>query len=119
MIRGPLNYGLLTGKYMADSILPSNHLLHGSNFAEGRLANIRESLEKVKEILTEDGRTLVQAALGYIWAESETTIPIPGAKTLKQIEENAAALQFGALTADQVDRINSLFGEVRTEFVEY
>ncbi|MHA2252173.1 MAG: aldo/keto reductase [Candidatus Kariarchaeaceae archaeon] len=119
VIRGPLNYGLLTGKYSANTTLPNNHLLHGSNFAEGRLADIRESLDKVKEILTEDGRTLVQAALGYIWAESETTIPIPGAKTLKQIEENAAALELGALTPHQVSRINSLFGEVRTEFVEY
>ena len=51
-------------------------------------------------MLTADGRTLVQGALGWIWARSERTIPIPGFKTVAQVEENAGALAHGPLAAD-------------------
>ena len=39
-----------------------------------------------------------QGALGWLWARSEATIPIPGFKTVAQVEENAAALHFGPLS---------------------
>jgi aryl-alcohol dehydrogenase-like predicted oxidoreductase len=59
-------------------------------------------------VLTGDGRTLAQGALGWLWARSEKTIPIPGFKTLAQIEENVAALRFGLLNAEQMQRIAAM-----------
>jgi aryl-alcohol dehydrogenase-like predicted oxidoreductase len=67
-------------------------------------------LEKIREILTSDGRTLIQGALAWIWARSEKTIPIPGFKTVAQVEENVKAMQFGPLTAEQMKEIDSLLG---------
>jgi len=58
--------------------------------------------------LTSDGRTLAQGALGWIWARSERTIPIPGFKTVAQVEENAGAMRFGPLSAEQMDQIERL-----------
>jgi len=43
--------------------------------------------------------------LGWLWARSEQTLPIPGFKTLQQVEENAAAASFGPLTQEQMRRI--------------
>ena len=49
------------------------------------------ALESIREVLTSQGRTLAQGALAWIWARSEKTIPIPGFKTVEQVEENCKA----------------------------
>ena len=113
--RGPLAMGLLTGKYDRAGITDPNDV-RGPNspdwmkyFVKGKPSN--EFLEKVgaiRDILTADGRSLVQGALGWLWARSEATIPIPGFKSVKQVVENAGALEKGPLTEDQVAEIDKL-----------
>ena len=71
-----------------------------------------DRLDAIREALTADGRTLVQGALGWIWARSERTIPIPGFKTVAQVEENAGALAHGPLSADRMREIDALLGFV-------
>jgi len=61
--------------------------------------------------MTRGGRTLAQAAIGWIWAHSPNSIPIPGIRTVAQIEENAGALQHGPLDGDQMEEIEALLGE--------
>lgn len=67
-----------------------------------------KKLDAIGEILTSEGRTLVQGALAWLWGRSERTIPIPGFRTGAQVEENCAAMQFGPLSAGQVREINAL-----------
>jgi aryl-alcohol dehydrogenase-like predicted oxidoreductase len=43
-------------------------------------------MEAASEILNSSGRTLAQGALVWLWARSETTIPIPGFRTESQVE---------------------------------
>ena len=62
-------------------------------------------LERIRAILTADGRSLAQAALGWLLARSARMIPIPGFKTVAQVEDNAGALQRGALTDAQMREI--------------
>jgi aryl-alcohol dehydrogenase-like predicted oxidoreductase len=62
----------------------------------------------LREVLTQDGRSLAQAALGWLWARSERTIPIPGFKTVQQVEENVGALRLGPLSAGQVKQVSQL-----------
>ncbi len=69
-----------------------------------------KKMESVREILTQGGRTLPQGALGWLWAASEQTIPIPGFRTVKQVEENCGALEFGPLASDQMEEIEKLLG---------
>ena len=64
--------------------------------------------EAVQEILTSQGRTLSQGALAWLWARSEQTLPIPGFRTVAQVEENCGAMQFGALTVEQMNEIETL-----------
>lgn len=59
----------------------------------------------------------MKGALGWLWARSERTIPIPGFKTVKQVEENAAALQYGPLSQRQMDQIDELLGRASGETV--
>jgi aryl-alcohol dehydrogenase-like predicted oxidoreductase len=117
--RGPLAMGLLTGKYTEESKLPDDDvrsILHHIPdeyhifFAESKPGKeLLDKLDAIKEILKSNGRTLAQGALAWLWARSENTIPIPGFKTVKQVEENAGALQFGPLTSDQMKEIDLIY----------
>lgn len=112
--RGPLGMGLLTGKYNASSVLsPSD--IRALNpewlvyFEKGKPnAEWLGKLDSVRDILMSEGRTLAQGALAWLWARSIKTLPIPGIRTVKQAQENAAAMQKGALTQTQVQDIQTL-----------
>ncbi len=65
-------------------------------------------LDSVKEILTSKGRTPAQGALAWIWGKSDITIPIPGFKTAKQVEENAKAMEFGPFTKSETAEIEQI-----------
>src|SRR2546421_588211 len=102
--RGPLAMGVLTGKYTAGTRVPTDDVRTQVEpyFKDGRPnPEWLRKLDAIREILTSDGRTLAQGALAWLWARSEKTIPIPGFKTLGQVEENCGALQRRPLTAAQ------------------
>jgi aryl-alcohol dehydrogenase-like predicted oxidoreductase len=103
--RGPLARGLLTGKFNRDSSLPSNDVRSKWDFKDGLQAERLEQLDELRPILTRDGRTLTQAAIGWLWARSPQTIPIPGFKTVQQVEETIGAIRYGPLPDDQMQEI--------------
>ncbi len=115
--RGPLAMGLLTGKYTAatktgiDDVRGERSPSWMKYFKEGKpdpewLARV----QSVREILTADGRTLAQGAIGWLWARSEKTIPIPGFRTVAQVEENCRALDLGPISQDQYIEIERIMG---------
>jgi len=109
IIRGPLGMGLLTGKFKDFTAeLPADDVRHDWNLKEGRVADIIQVVEDLRQVLTSDGRTLAQGALGWLWARSPVTIPIPGFKSVKQVEENAGALAFGPLSSSAMQDIDRL-----------
>ena len=67
--------------------------------------------DAIREILTSEGRSLAQGALAWNWARSEKTLPIPGFRTVPQVQENAGAMQFGPLTPAQMSEIDTVTGE--------
>jgi len=113
--RGPLAMGLLTGKYSAgtgvsvDDVRGQKSPEWMKYFKDGQPSpEFLKKVETVREILMSNGRTLAQGSLAWLWARSETNVPIPGFRTVKQVEENARAMQFGPLTQSQVEEINAL-----------
>jgi aryl-alcohol dehydrogenase-like predicted oxidoreductase len=116
--RAPLAMGLLSGKYTSETPrLPENDIRTASPdwivfFKNGKATpEFTKKLDRIKEILMEDGRTLVQGSLGWIWARSPMSIPIPGFKTVKQVEENAKALEYGPLKPSQMKAIDEILGK--------
>jgi aryl-alcohol dehydrogenase-like predicted oxidoreductase len=115
--RGPLAMGLLTGKYTADSHLPDNDV-RGANspawmsyFSKGAAnSELLARLGAIREILGSDGRTLAQGALAWIWARSPRTVPIPGFKSVTQVQENSGAMAHGPLDVAQMREIDRLLG---------
>jgi aryl-alcohol dehydrogenase-like predicted oxidoreductase len=114
--RSPLAMGFLTGKFTVDSLLPKDDVRGAGHswvtfFKDGKpVPEFLKKLDSVKEILTSNGRTLTQGALAWIWGRSSCTIPIPGFKTIKQVEDNAKAMEFGPLSQDQMYEIEQILG---------
>jgi aryl-alcohol dehydrogenase-like predicted oxidoreductase len=107
--KSPLASGLLTGKFSVDSkITDEQEWRSRIDFEQGTIVELLEKLDTLRDLLADGGRTLAQAALCWIWAHSERTVPIPGFKTAAQVEENAGAMEFGPLNETemrQIDRI--------------
>lgn len=107
--RGPLAMGLLSGKFTRDSELPADDIRRGRwDLRSGPQAETLRKLELVRDVLTSGGRTPAQGALAWLWARSPVTIPIPGFKTVRQVEENAGAMRFGPLSAEQMAQIEQI-----------
>jgi aryl-alcohol dehydrogenase-like predicted oxidoreductase len=115
--RGPLAMGLLTGKYVAET-RPSADDVRGEKspewmkyFKHGRPSpEFLKKREAVRDILTSSGRTVAQGALAWLRARSPQTVPIPGFRTVAQVEENCGAMAFGPLDGDQMKTIEKILG---------
>jgi aryl-alcohol dehydrogenase-like predicted oxidoreductase len=106
--KDPLNKGFLTGKFNAASTFPDNDIRTGTDFSNPEIVKRLKIVDEIRAILTSNGRTMAQGALAYIWALDERMVPIPGFKSVKQVTENAGALQFGPLTESQVKEIQEI-----------
>jgi len=108
--RSPLAMGALTGKFTPSTTFPDDDQRRRASwhpaFAAGRpTEEWLARLDAVRDVLTSDGRTPAQGALAWIWGRSRRTVPIPGFKTVAQVEENCAALAKGPLRPAQMAEI--------------
>ena len=114
MIRSPLAMGLLSGTYRPDTKLRAGDVRSGANSGTeyfkdaGPNPAFLKALDDIRDLLTLDGRSLVQGALGWLWAKGQHNIPIPGARTEEQITGIAKALEFGALPHSAMQEIERL-----------
>lgn len=98
----PLAQGILTGKYN------KNNLPKGprEGIMKGRFDEVAPLLDALEEIGTsKGGKTKGQVSLN--WLMCQGTVPIPGARTAKQAEENAGAMGW-RLTDEEVKRLDDL-----------
>jgi aryl-alcohol dehydrogenase-like predicted oxidoreductase len=95
----PLAQGLLTGKYTPEHPPTGARTMDGRFKPEGlrQLAPVTNLLSQLADV---HGRTMSQVALNWLIAQ-DGVIPIPGAKTAQQAQENAGALGW-SLTMDEV-----------------
>jgi aryl-alcohol dehydrogenase-like predicted oxidoreductase len=113
--RGPLGMGSLTGKFLPTSTFANDDVRHHAEwhpgFKDGKpTQEWLDKLASIREVLTSGGRTLSQGALAWIWARSPKTVPIPGFKTVTQVEENCRAMEFGPLNSSQMTEIDRILG---------
>ncbi len=108
--RSPLARGALTGKYRKDTAFAADDVRSDQWSMDHFFASTVDKLEAVRGILTSGGRTLAQGALAWIWARSERTLPIPGFRTVAQVQDNVGALDCGPLTRQQMQEIDKILG---------
>jgi aryl-alcohol dehydrogenase-like predicted oxidoreductase len=108
--RIPLATGLLGGRWTRDTQLPEGDR-RGEYFKHEKFLQDVDKVQALRHVLTRDGRSYVQGALGWIWARSPLAIPVPGFRTLEQAEEDAQAMHWGPLQEDQMEEIDRLLGQ--------
>lgn len=114
--RQPLAMGLLTGKYSPNSAGFGKDDVRGSEFEwlkyfenGGRPSkHFLDMIERIKVLLTDDGRSLAQGALGWCLAQSDWNIPLPGCRTKSQAIDNFGVLDYGPLSDDVMAEIKHI-----------
>jgi aryl-alcohol dehydrogenase-like predicted oxidoreductase len=86
--RVPLASGLLTGKYNQEHVFSADD--NRRNYLTARrLREACERVERFRQIILDTGYSMQQIALAFLL--SSKAIPIPGAKTVEQLEQNVSA----------------------------
>jgi aryl-alcohol dehydrogenase-like predicted oxidoreductase len=102
--RVPLLTGVLTGRW-----LPETKLEEGDPraqwFEQEEFLKLLACAQQIEPYLTRDGRSYVQGALGWIWARSPLTIPLPGFRNMEQMQALVQARQYGPLPLDVMQAI--------------
>jgi aryl-alcohol dehydrogenase-like predicted oxidoreductase len=108
--RVPLASGLLSGKFRHDSQFAADDVRQ--NFlTPRRLQEAVDRVDEAKAIIGGSARNLAEAALRFVLAQEAVSTAIPGAKSVRQVETNAAAAE-GTLPADVVDKLRARLGDV-------
>jgi aryl-alcohol dehydrogenase-like predicted oxidoreductase len=109
--KDPLNKGILTGKFTTDSTFPDDDLRSRVSFSEDRIVRRLNTVEALRDVLTSGGRTMAQGAICMIWALDGRMFPIPGFKSVQQVEDNAGAMAFGPLTQSELAQVQAIVAE--------
>jgi aryl-alcohol dehydrogenase-like predicted oxidoreductase len=113
--KSPFSRGILTGRFDKGTTFAETDHRSRFNFSEGAAALRLQQLDAVREVMIANGHTLPQACLAYIWALDENMVPIPGFRTVAQVEENAHALHLGPLSEGQVQEIRKIISGIEVE----
>lgn len=114
IIRSPLAMGLLSGKYDNTSTMPADNIRASNEgwlqyFVNGRPNPLfLDRFKAVEELLRSGGRSTIQGALGWLWGKAQHNIPVPGARTVEQVEQLAQALSHGPLPVNVMTEIETL-----------
>ncbi|HXP36011.1 MAG TPA: aldo/keto reductase [Chthoniobacterales bacterium] len=104
----PLGRGFLTGKIQKpedladDDYRKTTPRFQGDNFQRNL-----DLVKRVEEIAREKRCTPAQLALGWVLAQGEDIVPIPGTKRRKYLQENIGALDVD-LTSNDLERIDEV-----------
>jgi aryl-alcohol dehydrogenase-like predicted oxidoreductase len=105
----PLEQGLLTGKYRGRGQAQHPALTGPRRFMPAFRATRRRKLEPLFQVMETIAqvhqKTLGQVALNWLITQDPCIIPIPGAKNLRQAQENAGAIGW-QMSAEEHKRID-------------
>ena len=111
IIRSPLGSGNMTGKFNSETVFPKDDWRSTWDLKSEWSIQRRQRIEAVRKFFADSGETRTQAqiALAWIWTRSPRTIPIPGFKTVAQVQENIQAMDSGLLSREQMNKIDEIF----------
>lgn len=109
LVRGPLAMGILAGKFTAESKFPEDDFRQRWHENPEEYQVFLQDLKKVERLrpLAQE-RTMAQLALQFAITDPAVTCVIPGAKTVKQLEENIAAATLPPLTQNERAKIDEI-----------
>ena len=103
----PLAQGLLTDKYLK-GIPEGSRATQGKSLDPGLLSDeVVRRLRGLNEIAERRGQSLAQLALNWVLRDPRMTSALIGASSVKQLDENVAALSAAPLSAEDLKEIDT------------
>jgi aryl-alcohol dehydrogenase-like predicted oxidoreductase len=103
----PLGRGFLTGQIRSIADLPEDDWRRTNpRFQEQALQENLQLADRVTELADQRSVTPAQLALAWVMAKGQDIVPIPGTKSPRRLEENAAAAEI-RLSAEDIDELDS------------
>ncbi|BBL80061.1 oxidoreductase [Rubrobacter xylanophilus] len=107
----PLGRGFLTRRFRSPEDFPEGDFRRGHpRFTGENFYRNLELVDRLEEIAAEKGATTAQLAIAWVLHRGEDIVPIPGTKSRKRLEENAAAADI-ELTPEDLRRIEEAMPE--------
>jgi L-glyceraldehyde 3-phosphate reductase len=106
IVFSPLAQGLLTDKYL-DGVPDDSRVRRGLHFSQELISE--ENLERVRslnEIAQRRGQTLAQLAVAWALRDPRVTSALLGASSVRQLEQNVAALETLDFDPDELEEID-------------
>ena len=105
----PLGRGMLTGQVRSQSDLAEGDFRKTlPRFQPGNLEANNKQVDLIAEIAREKQVTPAQLALAWVLNQGDFIVPIPGARKINHLEDNAEATNV-TLTTEELGRLNTLF----------
>ena len=103
----PLGRGFLTGQIRSFDDLPEDDWRRTNpRFQQEALQENLKLADRVRELAEEHRLTPAQLALAWVMAKGEDIVPIPGTKSPRRLEENAAAAEID-LSLEDVEELDN------------
>ena len=107
--RVPLLMGVLAGRWTPETRLEQADP-RAQWFEHEEFLRVLACVQQIEPYLTSGGRSMVQGALGWIWARSPLAIPLPGFRNMQQLQVLVDAQQIGPLPQDMMRAIAERVG---------
>jgi aryl-alcohol dehydrogenase-like predicted oxidoreductase len=104
--RVPLCTGFLTGKFTSDITFEQNDLR--SSLSRELIQWLIEQSEKLRSRVSDGARTMTQLALQFCLSNPAVSVVICGAKTIKQLQENALTSELKPLSGNDLAYIKTV-----------
>ena len=106
IVFSPLAQGLLTDRYLEGTVPAGSRASEGRWLQPGAIGDVYlERARGLNEIARGRGQSLAQLALLWVLRQPQVTSALIGASSVAQLENNIAALEGDALTADEIAAI--------------
>ncbi|MFT2816044.1 aldo/keto reductase [Leifsonia sp. A12D58] len=106
IVFSPLAQGLLTDRYLSGSVPADSRVATSHFLSENALTDTYlERANALNAIAAGRGQTLAQLAVTWILRQDAVTSVLIGASSVAQLEQNIGALDFPALTEDEIAMI--------------
>jgi L-glyceraldehyde 3-phosphate reductase len=107
IVFSPLAQGLLTDRYLSGKVPRGSRASKGKHLTEQKVSSeYLISAKKLNEIAASRGQSLAQLAISWVLRQPAVTSALIGASSVKQLEQNYAAISGKALTPVELNEID-------------
>ena len=109
IVFSPLAQGLLTDRYLSGKAPRGSRAARGKHLTEQKVSSeYLQAANELNKLAASRGQSLAQLALSWVLRQPTVTSALIGASSVKQLEQNHAAINGPALTFEELARIDSL-----------